>query len=380
LRSRIDEIDARLIELLAQRQEVVGEVVAYKKSHQLPVCHPAREADLIHDRRHRAQQAGLDPDCIEEIFRNVMRHSRSTQTREISRVGVKPGARVLLVGGGGAMGRLFAGWFRDSGYEVRILEVGDWERVDELCRDLDLALITVPIAETVKSIIRLAPYLPDDCILADFTSIKQESMAAMLAHHSGPVLGYHPMFGPDTQTMERQIMVVTPGRELNGNRWPAEQFAAWGAVIVRASAAEHDEIMSVVQALRHFATFAFGRFLYRRNLDLKRTLEFSSPIYRLELDMVGRLFAQDPELYCEIIFATPERIELLQSYLESLRENFELLESALLSVSGEDGEVKKDGRELFIQEFKKIAAWFGPFSNQAIRESSYLISRLIDRF
>jgi chorismate mutase/prephenate dehydrogenase len=188
------------------------------------------------------------------------------------------------------------------------------------------------------------------------------------------------MFGPDTQTMERQIMVVTPGRELNGNRWPAEQFAAWGAVIVRASAAEHDEIMSVVQALRHFATFAFGRFLYRRNLDLKRTLEFSSPIYRLELDMVGRLFAQDPELYCEIIFATPERIELLQSYLESLRENFELLESALLSVSGEDGEVKKDGRELFIQEFKKIAAWFGPFSNQAIRESSYLISRLIDRF
>ena len=65
----------------------------------------------------------------------------------------------------------------------------------------------------------------------------------------------------------------------------------------------------MVQALRHFATFIFGRFLYQRRINLNRTLEFSSPIYRLELDMVGRLFAQDPELYSEIIFATPERPE-----------------------------------------------------------------------
>ncbi len=372
LRGQIDDLDHQLVELLARRQKIVAEVVAFKKERQMSVYHPAREADMIDLRRHHGLKVGLDPDYLEEIFRGIMRYSRSTQTAEISRTGVKPGAKILLVGGGGAMGRLFTRWFTASGYAVRVLEVSDWDRVVELCSGLDMALISVPIAETVSTVVRLAPHLPKDCILADLTSVKGPTVKAMLDNFSGPVLGFHPMFGPDTPTMERQIMVITPGRERPEDRWPAEQFAAWGGVVVRAEAAEHDEIMAIVQALRHFATFTFGRFLYQRKINLNRTLEFSSPIYRLELDMVGRLFAQDPELYSEIIFATPERLNLLRDYLESFKRNLEML-----SDSDTGGE---SGRESFVAEFKQIAEWFGPFSDQAIRESGYLINKLIERF
>jgi len=35
---------------------------------------------------------------------------------------------------------------------------------------------------------------------------------------------------------------------------------------------------------------------------------------------------------------------------------------------------------MFCAEFKNIAEWFGPFSEQAMRESTYLIDRLIERF
>ena len=372
LRGQIDDLDHQLVELLARRQKIVTEVVAFKKERQMSVYHPAREADMIDIRRCHGREVGLDPDYLEEIFRGIMRYSRSTQTAEISRIGVKSGAKILLVGGGGSMGRLFARWFTASGYEVRVLEVDDWDRVAELCSGLDMALVSVPIAATVSIITRLAPHLPKGCILADLTSIKEPSVKAMLENFSGPVLGFHPMFGPDTPTMERQIMVVTPGRERPEDRWPAEQFAAWGGVVVRATAAEHDEIMAVVQALRHFATFTFGRFLYQRRINLNRTLEFSSPIYRLELDMVGRLFAQDPELYSEIIFATPGRLNLLRDYLESFKRNLEMLTD-----NGMNGE---SGREIFVTEFKQIAEWFGPFSDQAIRESGYLINKLIERF
>ncbi len=370
LRDQIDDLDHQLVELLARRQEVVEEVVAFKKERQLSVYHPAREADMIDARRRHGRQVGLDADYLEEIFRNIMRYSRSVQTAEISRVGVKPGAEILIVGGGGGMGQLFRRWFSGSGYRVRILEIDDWEQVAELCRDIALALVSVPIAATVATITRLAPHLPENCILADLTSVKGQSVKAMCENFSGPVLGLHPMFGPDTKSMERQIVVVTPGRERPEDRWVTEQLAVWGGVIVRAGAQEHDEIMAVVQALRHFATFTFGRFLFQNQIDLKRTLEFSSPIYRLELDMVGRLFAQDPELYSEIIFATPERLQLLQDYLESFAENLKI-------VSGQDAEI---GRKTFIAEFREIAEWFGPFSNQAIRESGYLIGKLIERF
>ena len=372
LRNQIDELDHQLVELLARRQEVVEEVVAFKKERQLSVYHPAREADMIDARRQHGREVGLDADYLEEIFRNIMRYSRSTQTAEISRVGVKPEAEILIVGGGGGMGRLFHRWFTGSGYKVRILEIGDWDRVAELCKGIDLALVSVPIAETVAAITRLAPHLPENCILADLTSVKGISVQAMCDNFAGSVLGLHPMFGPDTKSMERQIVVVTPGRECVADRWVAEQLAVWGGVVVRAGAREHDEIMAVVQALRHFATFTFGRFLYQHKIDLQRTLEFSSPIYRLELDMVGRLFAQDPELYSEIIFATPERLQLLQDYLESFAENLKI-------VTGQDADASV-GREKFITEFKEIAEWFGPFSDQAIRESGYLINKLIERF
>ena len=149
-------------------------------------------------------------------------------------------------------------------------------------------------------------------------------------------------------------------------QWLLDQFTAWGSIIIQTNAQEHDEIMGLVQALRHFATFAFGQFLRRKRINLHRTLEFSSPIYRLELVMVGRLFAQDPSLYAEIIFASPERRTLLKDYLASLTENFAMLE--------------KGDKALFCAEFKKVADWFAPFSEQAMRESTYLIDKLIERF
>jgi chorismate mutase/prephenate dehydrogenase len=136
--------------------------------------------------------------------------------------------------------------------------------------------------------------------------------------------------------------------------------------LVETSPEEHDKIMGIVQALRHFATFAFGQFLHSRGVPILRTLELSSPIYRLELAMVGRLFAQDPELYAEIVFASPERLALLKEYIQSLQQNLSLIER------GDKAE--------FTARFRKIAEWFGPFSEQAMRESTFLVDKLVHRF
>ena len=101
-------------------------------------------------------------------------------------------------------------------------------------------------------------------------------------------------------------------------------------------------------------------------MPLEKTLEFSSPIYRLELGMVGRLFAQDSSLYSEIIFAGRKRRQLLKDYIASVEKHLEML----------DNNNKKE----FIEKFNDIAQWFGPFSGQAMRESSFLINKLTERF
>lgn len=366
LRGRIDSIDRRLVELLAERHRVVDEVAVIKRQHDLPTFHPAREENLISVRRAQAVQAGLDADYVEDLFRTVMRHSRVGQLETLGRRGVRPNARILLVGGRGSMGRFFARWFEQSSYDVRVLDQADWDHCASLVTGVDLCLLAVPIDVTAGVAARIAPLLPTGCVLADITSLKRGPLDAMLKSYAGPVVGLHPLYGPATATMDKQIVVVTPGRQCEACQWVLDQLAIWGNILVETSPEEHDEIMGVVQALRHFATFVFGQFLHSRCVPVLRTLELSSPIYRLELAMVGRLFAQDPALYAEIIFATPERLALLKDYLKLLQQNLGLIERA-------------DKAE-FIARFREVAQWFGPFSEQAMRESSFLVERLVHRF
>ena len=366
LRVRIDGIDQQLVELLAQRGRVVDQVTRVKQQHALPTFHPAREENLISVRRTQAVQAGLDPDYVEDLFRTMLRHSRVGQLDTLGRRGVRPGAKVLIVGGRGSMGRFFSRWFQQSDYEVHVLDVDDWPQVKPLTAGIDLCLLAVPIAVTPAIAVRIAPHLPRGCVLADITSLKREPLAAMLRAYDGPVVGLHPLFGPATTTMDKQIVVVSPGRQMDACQWLLDQLSVWGNILVDTPADEHDEIMGIVQALRHFATFAFGQFLHSRRVPISRTLELSSPIYRLELAMVGRLFAQDPLLYAEIVFATPERLTLLKDFIHSLNENLGMIEK------GEKAE--------FVARFRKVADWFGPFSEQAMRESTFLVEKLVHRF
>jgi chorismate mutase / prephenate dehydrogenase len=366
LREQIDSIDTQLVDLLAQRLRVVHKVTEVKQQHDLPTFHPAREENLISARRAQATQAGLDPDYVEDLFRTVLRHSRVGQLDTLGRRGVRLGARILIVGGRGQMGRFFSNWFRQSDYDVRVLDREDWPQVSSLAAGADLCLLAVPIDLTAAVADQIAPHLPPACVLADITSLKHKPLEAMLHSHAGPVVGLHPLFGPATTTMDKQIVVVSPGRQMEQCQWLLDQLTVWGNVLVETPAAEHDEIMGIVQALRHFATFTFGQFLHSRGVPILRTLELSSPIYRLELAMVGRLFAQDAEMYAEIVFATPERLTLLKDYIESLQQNL--------------GLVQRGDKAEFVARFRKVAEWFGPFSEQAMRESTFLVDKLVHRF
>ncbi len=366
LNQRIDQIDRQIIDLLKSREDAAGQIAAYNRSNGLPSDHQAREESLLSKTGSFAQDGGLDPDSIEGLFEIVSRQARKSYLCRIAGKAIRKGAKVLIVGGTGAMGRYFAALFTEAGYRVESIGRHDWDSAPQLCRGADLAILSVPIGITEAVANRIGPMLPSSSLLVDFTSIKERPMAAMMASHRGAVMGLHPLFGPNTSNLDKQIIVATDGRYPNESQWLIDQLAAWGAIVIRTTAAEHDAMMDIVQALRHFATFSFGQFLYQKGIDLKRTLEFSSPIYRLELGMVGRLFSQDPSLYSEIIFASSDRRQLLGEYLASLQANIKMLESA--------------DKKTFEKRFRQIAEWFYPFSKQAMRESTYLIDKLIERF
>lgn len=86
--------------------------------------------------------------------------------------------------------------FKLSGYQVEVIGRHDWDKADDLLAQAGMVVVTVPIHLTVEVIGKL-DQLPEDCILCDLTSVKTKPLQAMLKAHEGPVVGLHPMFGPE---------------------------------------------------------------------------------------------------------------------------------------------------------------------------------------
>ncbi len=172
LRDQIDEVDKALLSLLAKRLELVAEVGEVKSQYGLPIYVPEREAAMLASRREEAAALGVPPDLIEDVLRRVMRESYSSENDKGFKT-LHPNLRpVVIVGGGGQMGRLFEKMLTLSGYQVRILEKDDWARAADIVADAGMVIVSVPIHTTVETIGRLPP-LPADCILVDLASVKR---------------------------------------------------------------------------------------------------------------------------------------------------------------------------------------------------------------
>ena len=357
LRAGIDECDAQLVALLAKRNGITEKIGAIKQQIGAPLHAPDREADLLAARRKEAVAQGVNPELVEDILRRMMREAYQNQQGSLACVAPQL-SPIVIVGGEGAMGQLFAQQFARSGYEVRILDKAQQAQSEAILKGAKLVLVSVPI-NALEHVVSALPTLDDDCLLVDITSVKQKPLKALMAAHSGPVVGLHPMFGPDISHWVKQTVVVCEGRDHEVAKGLMEQLQVWGCQVVEMDAKKHDEAMQIIQVMRHLTTFVYGQFLAKQSHTLAELRSCSSPIYQLELMMVGRLFAQSPELYSDIMLAQFDDVEsLLANYQDTFAETLEKLKAgdkaALIAAFADAKEYFSDATAHFLTQSRSL--------------------------
>ncbi len=346
MQHQLRQIDQEIIQLLGKRITALAE---------------SSTSDLettLSDYETTLKQAGVPT----LVWQNILVGCTAALAHKKSSLRPSKPRRVTVIGGRGAMGRFFSQQLFAAGHHVNILDSGDWDQAEYLLNQVDLVLICVPIEYTLEVIRKVSQYLSPTTALADIASIKSSVVQAMLSHHSGAVMGLHPMFGPGVTSFLSQKIVVSPGRLEEQFHWFLNLMVAEGGKLIFSTPEEHDEIMVIVQAIRHFITLSSGAFLSEEKVDINRTLDFSTPIYRQEIGIISRLITQSAPMVADIILATPERRDAIARLANT---NNRL---AQLVVQGD--------RDSLISELQGLQQFFGEEANDSLQESNYVINAL----
>jgi len=272
---------------------------------------------------------------------------------------------VGIIGGTGQMGQFFKRFFEKNNCQVLIASRKTKLKPEECARQSNVVLVSVPVGMTTGVIKKIGPFVNKNSLLIDTTSIKKEPVDAMLRYSRCEVIGMHPVFGPGIGSVKNQTIVLCPARTRKWLKWMINIFEKNSAKVKITTPEKHDEMMSVIQGLNHFSTLSVAHAMKVLGISVKESLEYTSPIYRLRMAMVGRILNQAPLLYADIEMLNPKNKKVLEAYERSSEKLKEIIETK--------------NRNEFLKYFNECAEFFGSFKKEAEELSDYLIGQMVKR-
>jgi chorismate mutase/prephenate dehydrogenase len=336
LRQRLNEIDANLIELIAERQEKSREIARVKRATGHATRDFKREREVIVAARDAARARGLPPQLAENLMRLLIRSSLTTQEHaSVVAHGAGTGQRALVIGGKGKIGGWFVDFLLSQGFTVEVsdpsgappgaTDIGDY-RQSELTHDY--IVIATPLGTTDVVLRELAMRRPRGVIF-DVGSLKSPLRAGLmtLKSHGCRVTSVHPMFGPDTELLSGRHVIFVDLGCADALARARELFAPTMVEQVVMTLEEHDRLIAYVLGLSHALNIAFFTALAGSGEAAPRLAQLSSTTFDAQLDVAARVANDSPDLYFEI--------QSLNDYgaesLEALAKAVEKIRTAVLS-------------------------------------------------
>jgi chorismate mutase/prephenate dehydrogenase len=309
LRARLDVLDRELLERVAERQALGGQIAAVKRSTGQSTRDFRREREVVLKARRDAEALGIEPGLAETLMQVLIRGSLTTQEQaRIAWQGRGTGRSALVIGGRGKMGRWFADFLASQGFTVTVADpagevpglehLADW-RTSKL--DHDLVVVATPIRIANDVLRELAERRPRGVVF-DIGSLKTPLRAGLerLRAAGCRVTSVHPMFGPDTQLLSGRHVIFVDLGDAGALEEARSLFGSTMADLVTMDLDEHDRLIAYVLGLSHALNIAFFTALAESGEAAPRLARMSSTTFDAQLDIATRVAAESPDLYFEI--------------------------------------------------------------------------------
>ena len=308
LRDELSSLDRRLLELVAERQRIVGLIGRNKLTTGQATRDYEREKVVLEMARDYAKSLSLDPKLAESIVRSLIHASLASQERDrVAAEGKGNGRQVLVIGGSGKMGGWFVDFFASQGYSTSIADSraepgpGSFSNWKAAGVEHDVIVVATPLAISGNILTELAALRPPGLVF-DIGSLKTPLRAGLeaLAGSGCSVTSLHPMFGPDTELLSgRHLIFVDVGvPEATGKA--KELFASTMVEQLDMGLDDHDRLIAYVLGLSHALNIAFFTALAESGEAAPKLARLSSTTFDAQLLVSAAVAKDNPHLYFEI--------------------------------------------------------------------------------
>ena len=296
LRKEIESTDAKIVELMIQRNNIAYEIGILKNELGAPVRDRDVEKKVIERYRRMSEGSSLPPDVAEAVCRLLVESSVELQSK-IPRKRCEK--KVTIVGGTGGMGKWLQRYLTGIGATVNIVSRTVGHPND--MRDSDIVIISVPISKVESKLREADAICKEDALIFDISSVKSPFIGCLkeLAERRR-VCSVHHMFGPSISSMlDRNVVVCNCGCD-DAVSEAADLFDNEGSNLIFTTVERHDELMAYVLAFAHASNIVFFTAIRESGIPFDDLNKIASTTFRKCLNTCIPVSEENAPLYHEI--------------------------------------------------------------------------------
>jgi len=292
--------------------------------------------------------------------------------------------KFTIIGGSGGMGKVFGRYFKHHGFDVTIharnkerlrgvaTEMGvKYEfSLEKSVKQADIVMITIPIKSTPEIIKKIGPYLKENALIFDITSLKKvvfESLEDLKNLFPVNCISFHPMFGPGIKDMKNYVMLVlkvggTDKYEIIINDL-LEIFRSDGLILTETSPDIHDKRVALTLGVPHMLNILFLNLLKNADEPLNELTKYTGTTFLLQKVFAESIIQREMEMFGEIQMENQQFLAILEifeklvkKYRKSIENKdmngFSEIFSQGLDYSKEDNHFEKSYK--YFYEFMKV--------------------------